>query len=119
MARLGRTDRPPSSACRSAPWSMRNAELKFRDELKALDDFPDDEETRRKEQRPMDQVQAQLELEPLAEINVTALANVAHLSAVRWKECYQIARLDQRDRTPPASRPILKSEGSTSTLGAS
>jgi len=57
----------------------RNSDSVYREELEALDDDPDGEETRHIERRLKDRVRAQLGLQPLAEIKEMTLANFARL----------------------------------------
>lgn len=57
----------------------RNSDSVYREELEALDDDPDGEETRRIERRLKDRVRTQLGLKPLAEIKEMTLANFARL----------------------------------------
>jgi hypothetical protein len=60
----------------------RNSDSVYREELEALDDDPDGEETRRIERRLKDRVRAQLGLKPLAEIKEMTLANFARLHGI-------------------------------------
>ena len=57
----------------------RNWDSAYRDEVGALDDDPDGEETRRIERRLKDRVRTQLGLKPLVEIKEMTLANFARL----------------------------------------
>jgi hypothetical protein len=60
----------------------RNSDSVYREELEALEDDPDGEETRRIERRLKDRVRAQLGLKPLAEIKEMTLANFARLHGI-------------------------------------
>ena len=60
----------------------RNSDSMYRNELEALDDDPDGEETQRRERRLKDRVRAQLGLKPLAEIKEMTLANFARLHGI-------------------------------------
>jgi Protein of unknown function (DUF4011)/AAA domain len=77
-----KSDEPPdekSDQFLMALEQARNSDSVYREELEALDDDPDGEETRRIERRLKDRVRAQLGLTPLAEIKEITLANFARL----------------------------------------
>jgi very-short-patch-repair endonuclease len=77
-----KSDEPPDEESDQFLMSLeqaRNSDSVYREELEALDDDPDGEETRRIERRLKDRVRAQLGLQPLAEIKEMTLANFARL----------------------------------------
>src|ERR1035437_5838533 len=80
-----KSDEPPdekSDQFLMALEQARNSDSVYREELEALDDDPDGEETRRIERRLKDRVRAQLGLKPLAEIKEMTLANFARLHGI-------------------------------------
>ena len=80
-----KSDEPPdekSDQFLMAHEQARNSDSVYREELEALDDDPDGEETRRIERRLKDRVRAQLGLKLLAEIKEMTLANFARLHGI-------------------------------------
>jgi Protein of unknown function (DUF4011) len=80
-----KSDEPPdekSDQFLMALEQARNSDSVYREELEALDDDPDGEETRRIERRLKDRVRTQLGLKPLAEIKEMTLANFARLHGI-------------------------------------
>jgi Protein of unknown function (DUF4011) len=80
-----KSDEPPdekSDQFLMALEQARNSDSVYREELEALNDDPDGEETRRIERRLKDRVRAQLDLKPLVEIKEMTLANFARLHGI-------------------------------------
>jgi Protein of unknown function (DUF4011) len=80
-----KSDEPPDEKSDQFLMALEQARISdtvYREELEALEDDPDGEDTRRIERRLKDRVRTQRGLKPLAEIKEMTLANFARLHGI-------------------------------------